>query len=128
MIVALDVGLKRIGVAIAVGNLILPSDPILRKNREFAAAAIRKMLCEKKCDRLVVGIPKGGSSEEEMSRRIRHFVNLINFGGIVEFVDESFSSHDAAGLVKDRRDGKFDSVAACEILRRYLAAHPPATN
>ncbi|MBR0071844.1 MAG: Holliday junction resolvase RuvX, partial [Campylobacter sp.] len=75
-IIAIDVGLKRIGIAISPDNKIaLPSTPILRKNCNQAANEISQILKTQNAKILVVGIPKGGSSEEEMSRRIRHFVS-----------------------------------------------------
>ncbi|WP_456322468.1 Holliday junction resolvase RuvX [Hydrogenimonas sp.] len=124
-IAALDVGLKRIGIAITLdGCTILPQSAVLRKNRNQAARDIDAFLKEWQIARLVVGLPKGGSSEEEMERRIRHFVNLLSFEGDVEFVDESGSSVEAAermrGVTRQRKDGRLDSIAAQLILERYL--------
>ena len=124
MIVAIDVGLKRIGVAISPDSKIaLPSSPILRKNRNQAATQVSEFLKTQNAKTLVVGIPKGGSSEEEMSRRIRHFVSLIEFKGEIKFVDESFSSLEADELREfssRKKDGKLDSLSAMIILQRYL--------
>ena len=124
MIVALDIGLKRIGVAISPDNkTTLPSTPVMRKNRNQAANEISQILKTKNAKTLVVGIPKGGSSEEEMSRRIRHFVSLLEFDGEIKFIDESFSSFEADELREfstRKKDGKLDSLAAMVILKRYL--------
>ena len=124
MIVAIDVGLKRIGVAISPDSKIaLPSSPILRKNRNQAATQVSEFLKTQNAKTLVVGIPKGGSSEEEMSRRIRHFVSLLEFDGEIKFVDESFSSLEADELREfssRKKDGKLDSLSAMIILQRYL--------
>ena len=124
MIVAIDVGLKRIGVAISPDSkTALPSSPILRKNRNQAATQVSEFLKTQNAKTLVVGIPKGGSSEEEMSRRIRHFVSLIEFKGEIKFVDESFSSLEADELREfssRKKDGKLDSLSAMIILQRYL--------
>lgn len=129
MIVALDIGLKRIGVAICPDDkTILPSLAILRKNRKQAANDVSKMLKEKNASKLVVGVPKGGASEDEMRRRIEHFCALLDTHLEPIFIDESFSSAEAAGLLsqssasfsKASKDGKLDSLSACEILRRYL--------
>lgn len=121
MIVAIDVGLKRIGVAFAPNKvLVLPSEPILRKNRVQAANDTLKMLKEKNAKTLIVGLPKGGSSEDEMQRRIKHFISLVGFDGEIIYQDEAYSSFEASALVKDKRDGKFDSIAAMIILKRYL--------
>lgn len=124
MIVALDIGLKRIGIAVSPSaKIALPSEPVLRKNRNQAANEISKILKEKSADILVVGLPKGGSSEEEMTRRIKHFVSLIEFSGEIKFIDESFSSFEANDLREfssKNKDGRFDSLSAMVILQRYL--------
>ena len=123
-IIAIDVGLKRIGVAISPDSKIaLPSTPVLRKNRNQAANEISQILKTQNAKILVVGIPKGGSSEEEMSRRIRHFVSLLEFDGEICYIDESFSSFEADGLREfstRKKDGKLDSLSAMIILQRYL--------
>ena len=123
-IVAIDVGLKRIGIAISPDSKIaLPSTPVLRKNRNQAANEISQILKTKNAKTLVVGIPKGGSSEEEMSRRIRHFVSLLEFDGEICYIDESFSSFEADELREfstRKKDGKLDSLSAMIILQRYL--------
>ena len=123
-IIAIDVGLKRIGIAISPDSKIaLPSTPVLRKNRNQAANEISQILKMQNAKTLVVGIPKGGSSEEEMSRRIRHFVSLLEFKGEIKFIDESFSSFEADELREfssRKKDGKLDSLSAMIILQRYL--------
>ncbi|WP_353662977.1 Holliday junction resolvase RuvX [Hydrogenimonas sp. SS33] len=124
-IAALDIGLKRIGTAISLDEkTALPQPAILRRNREQAAREVDAFLKEWKVDRLVVGLPKGGSSEEEMERRIRHFVGLLAFEGEILYIDEGGSSKEAAermkGVTRQRRDGRLDSVAAQLILERYL--------
>lgn len=124
MIVALDVGLKRIGIAISYENkVVLPLNAIIRKNRKQASNEIRELLKTHKANKLIVGIPKGGSSEYEMQRRIKHFVNLIEFSGEICYVDESFSSKEALNLNvvnQKKKDGKLDSLSAMIILQRYF--------
>ena len=126
-IAALDVGLKRIGVAFCFDNKIaLPQKAIIRKGRNQAARDISNLLKEWDINKLVVGLPKGGSSEEEMERRIKHFVSLLDIPNIKEvvYVDESFSSEEAKeqlqGVIKQKRDGRIDSIAAKIILERFL--------
>ncbi|ARQ99194.1 Holliday junction resolvase-like protein [Campylobacter devanensis] len=121
MIVGVDIGLKRIGVAISPdGKIAIPTIPILRKNRNQAARDLDNMLRDNGAKILVVGLPKGGSCQDEMERRITHFISLLNFDGEIYYQDESYSSVEASELVGDRRDGKFDSVAAMIILERFL--------
>lgn len=120
-IMAIDVGLKRIGVALAVGQTVMPQTPVLRKNRNQAARDVSAVLREYGAKKLVVGVPLGGSSEDEMRRRIAHFVSLLEFDGEVVYQDEAMSSFEASGnLAEGRRNGRLDSIAAMIILKRYL--------
>ena len=125
-IASIDVGLKRIGVAICLdGKIVLPQDAILRKNRNQAARDVKAFLELWEIELLVVGLPKGGSSQEEMERRIRHFVSLLELENIqVEYQDEAGTSFEAKeltqGVFRHKRDGKIDSIAAKIILERWL--------
>ena len=97
----IDVGLKRIGVAISLdGKIVMPQDAILRKNRNQAS--------------------------EEMERRIKHFVSLLELSIPVAYQDEQSSSIEAKeltmGIFKHKKDGKIDSIAAKIILERFLNA------
>ena len=122
---SIDVGLKRIGMAICLdGSIVLPQNAILRKNRNQAARDINAFLTEWEIEKLIVGLPKGGSSEEEMERRIKHFVSLLDLRISVDYQDEQGTSFEAKELTmgdfKHKKDGRLDSVAAKIILERYL--------
>jgi len=123
---AIDVGLKRIGVALCLdGNIVLPQEAVLRKNRNQAARDVNLFLDEWEIEKLIVGLPKDASNSEEMERRIRHFVSLLNLSDIaVEYQDEQGSSVEAKeqmiGMIKQKRDGRIDSIAAQIILSRWL--------
>ncbi len=126
--VALDIGLKRIGVALCLdGSVVLPQPAILRKNRNQAARDVRSLLGMWEIDMVIVGLPKRGSSSEEMERRIRHFIGLVGVpeGVRVAYQDEANSSaeakEDMRGFVRQKRDGRIDSIAAKVILERWLA-------
>lgn len=125
-IASIDIGLKRIGVALSLdGSIVFPQDAILRKNRNQAARDVVSFLMEWKIERLVVGLPKGGSSQEEMERRIKHFVALLELENIdVVYQDEYGSSVEAKemtqGVFRHKKDGKIDSMAAKIILERWL--------
>jgi len=125
-ILAIDLGLKRIGLAYTPdGRIVTPLSAIERKNRNQAAAAVKSVIEEWGIERIVVGIPVGGDSEEEMRRRTAHFMNLVGFDGPVTYQDESGSSLEAEGMMKGeiryRRDGRVDSLSAKVILERYLS-------
>ena len=122
---AIDLGLKRIGVAYSPdGKIVTPLQAILRKNRNQAANEVSALLGEWQVDLLVVGIPMGGSSEEEMRRRVEHFLGLVEFKKEVAFVDESGTSKEAEELIKGEmrhiKDGRIDSISAMLILKRHL--------
>ncbi len=123
----IDVGLKRIGVAISLdGKIALPQDAILRKNRNQAARDVNTFLREWEIEKLVVGLPKDAESSEEMERRIKHFVSLLELSIPVAYQDEQSSSVEAKeltmGIFKHKKDGKIDSIAAKIILERFLKA------
>jgi putative Holliday junction resolvase len=122
---SLDVGLKRIGIAISPdGRVVLPQNAILRKNRKQAARDVNSFLKEWEIDTLVVGLPRDGSASEEMERRIKHFVSLLDLEIPVFYQDEQGSSFEARemtmGDFRHKKDGRLDSVAAKIILERYL--------
>jgi putative Holliday junction resolvase len=123
----LDIGLKRIGVAICLqSDIVTPCNAILRKNRNQAASEVDNFLQEWDIEFLVVGLPKSGSSSQEMQRRIKHFVSLLEFKNEIFYQDEYGSSLEAKnmmqGVTKQKRDGKIDSIAAKIILERFLRA------
>ncbi|EPU9893022.1 Holliday junction resolvase RuvX, partial [Campylobacter upsaliensis] len=96
---------------------------ILRKNRNQAANEVRKLIEEHQISKLIVGLPKGGASEVEMTKRVQHFISLLEFDGEVIFVDEAYTSKEAQGLGvanSRKKDGKLDSLAALIMLRGYF--------
>ena len=123
--IAIDVGLKRIGVAYSPNlSVVVPLPAIIRKNRNQAAREVEKLLKEYKADILVVGLPL---TNEEMQKRIKHFVSLINFDGKIEFVDESYTSavveEEMKGKIKYKRDGRVDSLVAKMLLEKFLTSY-----
>jgi len=124
--IAIDLGLKRIGLAYSAHkDIVTPLPAIQRKNRNQASTEVKKVLKEWEVETIVIGIPLGGSSEDEMRRRIAHFMNLVDFKGEVFYQDEAGSSKEAEsmmkGEIKQIRDGRIDSISAMIILQRFLA-------
>jgi len=107
---SIDIGLKRIGVAISLGlGIILPKEAILRKNRDQAASEVDNFLNEWEIDTLVVGFP---SASIDMQNRIKHFVGLLKFDKEIIFQEENMSSVEAEelikGTIKYKRDGRIE--------------------
>ena len=123
--IAIDLGLKRIGLAYSAHkDIVTPLPAIIRKNRNQASDEVKKVLKEWEANAIVIGIPLGGSSEDEMRRRIAHFMNLVDFDGEIFYQDEAGSSLEAENMMKGDikyiRDGRVDSISAMIILERYL--------
>lgn len=127
-ILACDVGIKRIGLATKINQIILPLPAILRKNRIQASSELLKILTDRQIQQLLVGIP-GDHQSDEMERRIKHFIALVGFKGDILYINEDLSSKIAQekllSLTKKERqrkikNGELDSLAAVEILERYL--------
>ena len=127
-IIAIDLGLKRIGLAYSADkNFVTPLNAIERKNRNQASSEVKAVIEQWEADAVVIGIPLGGSSEDEMRRRVEHFMNLVDFKGSVYFQDEANSSLEAEasikGVIKHKRDGRIDSLSAKIILERWIMAN-----
>ena len=125
--IAIDLGLKRIGLAYSPdGKMVSPLDAVERKNRDQASKAVKVIIDEWGADAVIIGIPMAGSSEDEMRRRVAHFMNLVDFKGEVFYQDESNTSLEAEALMKGqiryKRDGRIDSISAMIILERFLAS------
>mgnify|MGYP003391999091 FL=1 len=119
---SIDVGLKRIGIAICLtSDIVTPQTAILRKNRNQAARDVNIFLKEWEIEKLIVGFP---SASIDMQNRINHFVSLLELEIPYEFCEENMSSIEAEDLIKGeikyKRDGRIDSLAAKIILERYL--------
>ena len=123
-IASIDIGLKRVGIAISLNNIILPQEAIIRKNRNQASRDVSKFLRDYKIDTLIIGVPIGGASEEDMRKRVKHFSSLLDFDGNIYFQDESYTSFEAKemthGIIKQKRDGRLDSISAKLILQRWV--------
>ncbi|GAA7623532.1 Holliday junction resolvase RuvX [Helicobacter pylori] len=126
MILACDVGLKRIGIAVLLNGVILPLEAILRRNRNQASRDLSDLLREKNIQVLVVGKPN--ESYADTHARIEHFIKLVDFKGEIVFINEDRSSIEAYENLehlgkKNKRlaikDGRLDSLSACRILERY---------
>ena len=118
----IDVGLKRIGVAICLtSNIVTPQPAILRKNRNQASTDVNKFLKEWEIEKLIIGYP---SASEDMQKRITHFIQLLELKIPYELQEENMSSIEAEELIKGeikyKRDGRIDSIAAKIILERFL--------
>ena len=128
-IVALDIGTKRIGVAIS-DALWLGATPlklIERKNDKFALDEIIKICNEYNTDTILIGVPYNmdGSLGFQAKNCLDFIKPLKNNYKILE-QDERLSSNTAEEILKQKgkkytkNKGLVDVTAACVILQEYL--------
>lgn len=132
MIMALDVGSKRIGVAVAdpSGSFALPVATIERTNRRADLDAIKSYIETYGIDELVVGDPLTLAGERGIAARaMESFVDCLRgiFAGAIHRVDERMTTAQAtksliaADVPGRKRRQVVDRVAAALILETFLA-------
>jgi putative Holliday junction resolvase len=129
-ILALDVGKRRIGVAISdpMGVTARPLSTIDR-NRQ-TPAKILNMVQELGVELLVIGLPLHlNGTEGEQADDVRKFAAKLSAAGCsvpIKFIDERLTSVEAEARLSDRRGSwrkkksRIDAFAAALILEAYL--------
>jgi putative Holliday junction resolvase len=128
VIMALDVGERRIGIAIsASGILASPHSVLQRKSKRDDFTRLSQLMAELEVERIVVGLPYSLSGHETVgpqARRIRRYAEaLAQAVSIpVEYFDESYSTVDAEDILRllDQKRVPLDAAAAAVILQNYL--------
>jgi putative holliday junction resolvase len=132
-VLAFDFGLKRIGVATGDSQLRI-AHPLGTIPTSQRFERIARLLEEWQPALIAVGLPHAeGDSEKderEITRACRNFAHELRarFGVEVEFVDERFTSSEAAAALRDagvagiRQKPLLDQVAAQQILQSYFDA------
>jgi putative holliday junction resolvase len=131
-ILALDVGERRIGVAVSdpSNTFSLPLEVIERTTTSADLARIVALAGERAADVIVVGDPiRLGGERGQASARIDRFVVALGrvWKGRIERVDERLTTAQAtrslieADVSRKRRKTVVDKLAAALILDTYLA-------
>lgn len=125
-ILGLDLGGKRIGVAVASVAARLPRPLDLVQNDEQLLPNLEYICKSEDIKLLVVGVPRNLSGEETaQSRHLRNHGEALakQLQLKVVFVDESLSSHraDEALATSKKPTVSQDSLAACFILDEFFA-------
>jgi putative Holliday junction resolvase len=136
-VVGIDLGSRRIGVAVSDG-LGLTAQPHATIERHGGARdldAIGAVARAVGAERLVLGLPLDPEGQEgDAARRARAFAERLaqHLALPVELVDESFSTVEAeevllaADVSRQKRRQVVDKLAAAVILQRWLDRHPGA--
>lgn len=130
-VMALDVGDRRVGVAVSdpTGTVALPRTVLDAKLVRRLDPSFKELVAKISPECLVVGLPRTLAGEEgPQAQKIRSQAGQISHGlGVpVEFVDERLSSEEAsrrlceAGLSARERRGKLDMYAAAIFLQAWL--------
>lgn len=133
-ILALDIGDKRIGVAMSdeLGWTAQPLTTIDRKTEDKDIAALTALIREHDIQKIVVGLPI--SLMEKITPQTQKVLNLVEVFKRqwvlpIETWDESLTTREAeeiliqADMSRKKRKKVIDKVAAVLILKSYLEAH-----
>ncbi len=134
-ILALDVGSKRIGVAVSDPLRITAQglDTIQRQNKRRDLEALQRLLDQYGVQEIVVGLPlRLSGAEGAQSEKMRRFASDLaaRFGITVHLWDERWTSTEANRLLRQanlsiqKRGQAVDRMAAVLILQSWLDAHP----
>ena len=128
-ILALDVGERRIGVAVSdpTGTLATPHSVIRRRSKAEDFAAVARLAAELGAERVMVGLPLSlDGSVGPQARRVTRYAQALarTLSVPVELYDERYSTVTADELLAEggrKRRTPIDAAAAAVILQDYLA-------
>jgi putative Holliday junction resolvase len=134
-VLALDVGARRVGIAISdlSGALARPLQALMRRSREEDFAAIAAVVAEHDIELIVVGQPFSlDGTVGPQAQRITRYAEALAKHLSVQIVmwDERFTTMEAEEILRQRRSekkrrqartsGELDAIAAAVILQSYL--------
>lgn len=131
-IVSLDLGLRRIGVALSDGNVVASQPIIDSYNREESIQKILKICREEQIEKIILGLPTSHPSVDkgEAEDMVRSFALELNklIPIPIEFVDETLTSKEAERMLSelkiDPKSEKYkqeiDRISAKLILEQYI--------
>jgi putative Holliday junction resolvase len=128
-LLGVDYGLKRIGLALAEDEVVVPWQTLKVVDEEEAVAEIARLCRERQIERVVVGLPvRLNGSPSPMTRRARRFGRRLGSVSGLEVVynEEQLTTRQAVKLLRkarlSRRKGLRDQMAAAVILKDYLGS------
>lgn len=127
-VLGLDVGARRIGVALSSVIARVPRPLAMIPAGDTALNAIQQVIQQESVSLVVIGIPRNlEGSETAQSATIREFADRLAPAITVPivFADESLSSVRAESLAAESqfKNASSDSLAACFILEEYFATY-----
>lgn len=132
---ALDLGRKRIGVAVSDELCLVARTltTIQARGRNADAAAIATLAQAQQVDRVIVGLPlhlsgAAGAQADKVRKFGAYLATQIAVP--VEYWDERYTTVEAArllsqeGVTPRKQRGQIDATAAAILLQSYLDSHP----
>lgn len=131
-IIALDVGDKKVGVAIAAeGSFIATPHATFDRVGGRAEKEILSLIARHKIERMIVGLPLSDTGEKnEQCSKVENFCRRLQKRVKIEiyFVDEYATSFDAEEKLRLsgasgkhlKKSGRLDAASAALILQAYL--------
>ncbi len=125
---ALDVGERRVGIAISSSGIFAtPHSVLRRKSKKEDFARLQRLIAELNVERVIVGIPYSLSGHETIgpqARRVKRYATALakTVAVPLEYFDESYSTVDAKAFLSASGQKKvpIDAAAAAVILQNYL--------
>jgi putative holliday junction resolvase len=132
---ALDVGSKRIGVAVSdpLGITAQGLPTLQRQNKRLDLEALGRLLTDYQVREIVIGLPlRLSGAEGTQSEKMRRFAEELHkyFRVPVHLWDERWTSTQANRLLREteisieKRAQAVDRMAAVLILQSWMEAHP----
>lgn len=122
ILLGIDIGQVKTGVARSTGTLAEPLAVIREKDSRILADRIAKFAQAEGAKMVVIGLPSG--SLEKLAKEIGNWLKAKNIQ--VAFADETLTTQDAqqlakqAGISQKRRKDLEDAYAATLILQAYV--------
>lgn len=123
-VLGLDIGRKRVGVALLKDELVIELETVSFKTFEELVERLEGIVAVEAPSRLVVGLPRG-SQAQEIQKISQDLVRVLHLP--LDFEDETLTSREAIrqlkqeGLSQKEAEEKSDQRAARLILEQYQA-------
>jgi putative Holliday junction resolvase len=136
-ILALDLGTRRIGLAVSDGLGITAQgiETMVRRNKRADLAALAGIVRERQIEKILVGLPlhMSGDAGKQADWATEFAATLAQYTGVpVIMRDERLTSREAermlrgSGVHQDDRKAAIDRLSATILLQSYLDSLEPA--
>ena len=127
-LLALDVGERRVGIAISESGIFATPHSVLhRKSKKEDFVRLQRLCTELGVERIIVGIPYSLNEDTPVgpqARRTKRYADALAkaIPLPIEYLDESYSTADAKEYLATtgKKNIPIDAAAAAVILQKYL--------